>query len=122
MTVLLPEHSLKHRPPPPFTSKELVNIHSDMSDAKEKRKHARDTVLPEIHKKAREPAVTDEEVEEFCAILRRIKTAVKYFKSTGDDVAALEKQIMQQVKGASSSRNHETLNLDLNVTPQPQSE
>lgn len=97
-----------------------------MSDAKDKRKHAQhDAVLP-IQKKSREEcstaAVTDEEVEEFYAILRRINMAVKYFKSYGDDVAALEKDIMQEVKEAKRNDNNndkeqDLMSLDLNVTP-----
>ncbi|KAK7343393.1 hypothetical protein VNO77_12094 [Canavalia gladiata] len=91
-----------------------------MSHAKDKRKQEGDDVVPETQKKAREE-VTDEEVEEFYAILRRINMAVKYFKSTRDDVAALEKEIMQEVKGATMNGNEEdtekNLSLDLNLTP-----
>ncbi|CAJ1977550.1 unnamed protein product [Sphenostylis stenocarpa] len=96
-----------------------------MSDAKDKRKQAQDHAVLPSQKKAREEdatAVTDEEVEEFYAILRRINTAVKYFKSYGDDVAALEKDIMQQVKEATKNEKEgdveENFRLDLNVSPQ----
>lgn len=97
-----------------------------MSGAKDKRKQGEDDAVSgsQQQKKAREDeAVTDEEVEEFCAILRRINTAVKYFKSHGEDVAALEKDIMQDVKEATRMSNQnekeeDDLSLDLNVTPQ----
>ncbi|KAG4984569.1 hypothetical protein AAZX31_10G261200 [Glycine max] len=97
-----------------------------MSDAKEKRKQSvDDDAVPESQqqKKAREEeVVTDEEVEEFYAILRRINTAVKYFKSYGDDVAALEKDIMQDVKEGMKNEKEGhvqgNLSLDLNATPQ----
>lgn len=97
-----------------------------MSDAKEKRKQSvDDDAVPESQqqKKAREEeVVTDEEVEEFYAILRRINTAVKYFKSYGDDVAALEKDIMQDVKEGTKNEKEghvqDNLSLDLNATPQ----
>ncbi|RDY02753.1 hypothetical protein CR513_13750, partial [Mucuna pruriens] len=96
-----------------------------MSDNKDKRKQAQDDDVSASHqKKAREEgsAVTDEEVEEFYAILRRINTAVKYFKRYGDDVAALEKDIMKEVKEATRNEKEENmeenLSLDLNITPQ----
>ncbi|TKY50825.1 hypothetical protein E2542_SST22331 [Spatholobus suberectus] len=96
-----------------------------MSDAKDKRKQGADDAVSSSQKKAREEAstaVTDEEVEEFYTILRRINTAVKYFKSYGDDVAALEKDIIQEVKEATRNEKEddmeENLSLDLNVTPQ----
>jgi len=61
-------------------------------------------------------------VEEFYAIIRRINTALKYFKSHGDDVAALEKDIMQEVKESKRKEKdgnvEENLSLDLNVSPQ----
>jgi len=96
-----------------------------MSDAKDKRKRAQDDAVSPSQKKACEEdstAVTDEEVEEFYAIIRRINTALKYFKSHGDDVAALEKDIMQEVKESKRKEKdgnvEENLSLDLNVSPQ----
>lgn len=96
-----------------------------MSGAKDKRKQGEDDAVSgsQQQKKAREDeAVTDEEVEEFCAILRRINTAVKYFKSHGEDVAALEKDIMQDVKEGTKNEKEghvqDNLSLDLNATPQ----
>ncbi|KAK7390855.1 hypothetical protein VNO78_18995 [Psophocarpus tetragonolobus] len=80
----------------------------NMSDAKEKRKQERQDEGFSL-KKARE----DEEVEEFYAILRRLNAAVRYFKNYGDGVAALEKDILQDVKETITT--HE---IDLNLTPQ----
>jgi len=60
-------------------------------------------------------------VEEFYAIIHRINTALKHFKSYGNDVAALEKDIMQEVKEAKRNEKdgkvEENLSLDLNVSP-----
>ncbi|KAL5140159.1 hypothetical protein HKD37_10G029895 [Glycine soja] len=46
----------------------------------------------------------------------------KYFKSYGDDVAALEKDIMQNVKEGTKNEKEghvqDNLSLDLNATPQ----
>ena len=100
-----------------------------MSDAKDnRRKHGGDGVVSESQKKARQDQadVTDEEVEEFYAILRRINTAVKYFKSGGDDVASFEKEIMHDVKAATATTTtreegvQENLSLDLNLAPHSQ--
>ncbi|KAL2324078.1 hypothetical protein Fmac_023136 [Flemingia macrophylla] len=117
-------HSLRHdHHASQFSSKEHY-----MSEAKDKRKQGHDAAVSVVQKKAREEAaVTDEEVEEFYTVLRRINTAVKYFKSYGDDVAALEKDILQQVREATTTRNHDNekedimehnFTFDLNVTPQ----
>ncbi|TKY69362.1 hypothetical protein E2542_SST05635 [Spatholobus suberectus] len=89
-----------------------------MSNEGEKRKHATDDAVSDSQKKqARE--VTDEEVEEFSAILRRMNTTVKYFKrggaSRGRWTESLEEQIVQEVKEKRGARN---LGLDLNETPQ----
>nr|KYP69102.1 hypothetical protein KK1_008286 [Cajanus cajan] len=100
-----------------------------MSD---KRKQGHNDAVPGTQKKAREEAstaVTDEEVEEFYAILRRMNTAVKYFKTYGDDVAALEKDILREVKEATRNNNENenqnqkedmehNFTFDLNLTPQ----
>ncbi|KAL9317125.1 hypothetical protein ACSQ67_013642 [Phaseolus vulgaris] len=95
-----------------------------MSDAKDKRKRDQDDGVSPSQKKPREEdstAVTDEEVEEFYAIIHRINTALKHFKSYGNDVAALEKDIMQEVKEAKRNEKdgkvEENLSLDLNVSP-----
>ncbi|KAK7269756.1 hypothetical protein RIF29_22491 [Crotalaria pallida] len=98
-----------------------------MSDIKDKRKHGGDdAAVPKSQKKARgDEEVTDEEVEEFYAIIRRLKTAMKYFKS-GDDVAALEKEMIKGMKEARWSEREEeeaveqSLSLDLNLTPPSQ--
>ncbi|KAE9618755.1 hypothetical protein Lal_00047330 [Lupinus albus] len=100
-----------------------------MSDAKDKRKHGGGAVFPNSRNKTQEE-VTDEEVEEFYAILRRMNTAVKHFNSGRDDVASLEKEITQELKGATAiecerEENVElnlSLSLDLNLSPKSQTE
>ncbi|KAK7306934.1 hypothetical protein VNO77_39575 [Canavalia gladiata] len=89
-----------------------------MSNEGEKRKHVNnDAVSGSQKKQARE--VTDEEFEEFSAILRRMNTAAKYFKrggaSRGRWRESVEEQIMQKVKEKGSVRS---LDLDLNESPQ----
>ncbi|RDX74659.1 hypothetical protein CR513_45556, partial [Mucuna pruriens] len=91
-----------------------------MSKEGEKRKHVSNDAVSDSHKKhARE--VTDEEVEEFSCILRRMNTAVRYFKrggaSRGRWTESLEEQIVQEVKEKGGVRN---LGLDLNEPPQQQ--
>ncbi|OIV90935.1 hypothetical protein TanjilG_16895 [Lupinus angustifolius] len=85
-----------------------------MSNAKDKRKHGEDSVFLKSQKKTRED-VTDEEVEEFYAILRRINTAMKYYKSGRDNVASLEKEIRQELKGATMSGSEKEENVELNL-------
>ncbi|KAF7808890.1 NRR repressor like [Senna tora] len=103
-----------------------------MSDG-EKRKHSgdgdgNDGAVSASQKKARDE-VTDDEVEEFYAILRRINAAAKYFK-TGNDRpegtaarrrwrAPLEKEIMQQVDGVKEETSTQEI-LDLNLSPKPE--
>ena len=93
-----------------------------MSNEGEKRKQACDDAVAGSQKKARE--ATDEEVEKFYAILRRMKAAEKYFKGSGDHggasqgrwSASLEEQIRQEVKQGEARG----LNFDLNASPQPE--
>ncbi|KAL2347614.1 hypothetical protein Fmac_001614 [Flemingia macrophylla] len=86
-----------------------------MSNEGEKRKHAGNDAILDTHKKqARE--VTDEEVEEFSVILRRMNMAVEYFRRGGAWTESLEEQILQELKQKTTwVRN---LELDLNETPQ----
>ena len=106
----------------------------------EKRKKAGNEAVSGRQKKAREvdgkeaiTAVTDDEVEEFYAILRRIKTAVNYFKGGNDDVVegrrsqsrwrtTLEEEIIQEVscvkgEGRREENIEEIGSLDLNISP-----
>ncbi|KAK7407539.1 hypothetical protein VNO78_09492 [Psophocarpus tetragonolobus] len=94
-----------------------------MSKEGEKRKHTScHDAVSETHKKHAREAVTDEEVEEFSAILRRMRAAVGYFRrggaSQGRWTESLEEQIVHEVKGKSGTKN---LGLDLNQTPQQES-
>ena len=98
----------------------------------EKRKQEGGEAVYGGQKKARETeetVVTDDEVEEFYAILRRINTAVKYFKSGNDHVvggessqsrwrATVEQEIRQEVNAESRRKEVEVDgSLDLNVSP-----
>uniref|UniRef100_A0A151UI45 Protein NIM1-INTERACTING 2 n=1 Tax=Cajanus cajan TaxID=3821 RepID=A0A151UI45_CAJCA len=89
-----------------------------MSNEPEKRKRAANDAVSDTHKNPA-PEVTDEEVEEFSAILRRMNTAVKYFRrggaSRGRWTESLEEEIVQEVKQKTGVRN---LGLDLNQSPQ----
>lgn len=102
-----------------------------MSDG-EKRKHAAaaadDDAVFMSQKKARDE-VTDDEVEEFYAILRRINAAAKYFKSGNDRAegtashrrwrASLEEEIVRQVNGV-KEETRTGVSLDLNLSPKPE--
>jgi len=89
-----------------------------MSNEGEKRKHAANDAVSDSQVKKQARDVTDEEVEEFSAILRRMKTTAKYFRrgegSRGRWAESLEEQIGQEVKEKSGVGN---LGLDLNETP-----
>ncbi|KAK7310043.1 hypothetical protein RJT34_07246 [Clitoria ternatea] len=92
-----------------------------MSNEREKRKLANMDTVSRSQQKIKHPSeVTDEEVEEFSAILRRMNTAANYFKRSGASQGrwreALEEQIMQQVKEKGGVKN-----LDLNLNESPQS-
>ncbi|KAI4357827.1 hypothetical protein L6164_001750 [Bauhinia variegata] len=108
----------------------------------DKRKHGGEAndAVSESQKKAREidaEEVTDHEVEEFFAILRRINAAVRYFKSGNDRVAkagtrperrwraSLEESIKQEVNGVKGESKREenvkeNTSLDLNLSPLPE--
>jgi len=89
-----------------------------MSKEGEKRKHTANDAVSDSQVKKQARDVTDEEVEEFSAILRRMKTAVKYFRrgeaSQRRWAESLEEQIVQEVKEKRGTGN---LGLDLNETP-----
>ncbi|KAK7348832.1 hypothetical protein VNO80_23540 [Phaseolus coccineus] len=89
-----------------------------MLNESEKRKHGPNDAVSDSQLKKQARDVTDEEVEEFSAILRRMKTAVKYFRrgeaSRGRWAESLEEQIGQEVKEKSGVGNS---GLDLNETP-----
>lgn len=109
-----------------------------MSDAKkgesEKRKKAdNDDAVSGRRKKARDDeygdltAVTEEEVEEFYAILRRINIAVSYFKKGNGDGKWLKAMLngghYEEDNGVKEARREEGVEenagLDLNADPDP---
>ncbi|XP_028768605.1 uncharacterized protein LOC114726199 [Neltuma alba] len=100
-----------------------------MSEGEKRKLHADDVqdVVPGTtqKKKARDGLVTDDEVEEFCTILRRLNAAAQYFKSSGDRKdgtaashrgwrASLEEEIARQVD---SVKEKEAIAIDLNLSP-----
>ena len=105
-------------------------------EAEKRKNKENDTVSGPKPKKSRDQdvAVNDDEVEEFYAILRRIRAAVSYFeKGTGDGRRiptkgstwrqGLEKEILEEVKGAGGDKLKriedvvENVGFDLNVNP-----
>ncbi|KAI9078537.1 hypothetical protein K1719_039475 [Acacia pycnantha] len=77
-------------------------------------------------KKVRDGLVTDDEVEEFYTILRRINTAAQYFKSGSDrnngTAAASHRgwreSLEEEIKWQVNSGKEETI--DLNLSPGPE--
>ncbi|KAK4260856.1 hypothetical protein QN277_003920 [Acacia crassicarpa] len=98
-----------------------------MSEGRKRKVHAADDNGHHNQKKVRDGLVTDDEVEEFYTILRRINKAAQYFKSGGDRNkgiaaashhgwrASLEQEITRQVN---SVEEKETI--DLNLSPNPE--
>lgn len=103
----------------------------------ERRRQAEEDVISGRQKKAREVTVTDEEVEEFFAILRRIHVAVSYFKNNGHKVTELagstrlrailegeSKEVVNATKGEEAKREEEgveeNVGFDLNADPDPE--
>ncbi|CAJ1932339.1 unnamed protein product [Sphenostylis stenocarpa] len=90
-----------------------------MSNDGEKRKHAPNDAVSDSQAKKQARDVTDQEVEEFSAIVRRMKTAVTYLRngeaSGGRWAESLEEQIVHEVK---ERRGIGNFGLDLNETPQ----
>lgn len=83
-------------------------------------------VVGESQKRAREETtVTEEEVEEFFAILKRINVAVNYFKKGNGDVRKLtdlrmvEESLNVEVNGGEKKKKkvEENVGLDLNADP-----
>ncbi|XWS34031.1 hypothetical protein CRYUN_Cryun21dG0004700 [Craigia yunnanensis] len=99
----------------------------------EKRKsEVNDAVLGGSQKRAREEdsgeemTVTEEEVEEFYAILRRIHVAVNYFKQGNGDMRnltalgkaeSLNLGSNDEVNGCKKRKEEENVGLDLNADP-----
>lgn len=99
----------------------------------EKRKLAGNDVVSRRKKHKKAPAVNEDEVEEFFAIIRNIQVAVSYFKSAdvgggskfvdGGLRAMLESnEEADGVKGKAKTKKKENVDFDLNAEPEPEPE
>ncbi|KAJ4822513.1 hypothetical protein Tsubulata_046913 [Turnera subulata] len=109
---------------------ESISSNKSKMDAKERER--RDDVGDNMGRKrsrkeegingATEAVTTEEEVEEFYAILRRIHVAVKYFEEGGGKrwtPSSLEIKVVEEVNAGvdGGTRSGQDLGLDLNADP-----
>nr|KJB50716.1 hypothetical protein B456_008G183600 [Gossypium raimondii] len=84
----------------------------------ERKSEVKGAVVGESQKRAREETtVTEEEVEEFLAILKRINVAVNYFKKGNRDIRNLTDLRMVEDSLNVEVNDGENVGLDLNADP-----
>ncbi|MBA0689241.1 hypothetical protein Goari_006976 [Gossypium aridum] len=84
----------------------------------ERKSEVKGAVVGESQRRAREETtVTEEEVEEFLAILKRINVAVNYFKKGNRDIRNLTDLRMVEDSLNVEVNDGENVGLDLNADP-----